>query len=394
MEKALLERDTLIAGASGFVYTLFKSKLPDTILYHAYQHTVEVAKEADRIARETGLDDEDHLLVMLAAWFHDAGFTEAYEGHEEASARLARTYLEEQGLPAEQIERVVVLIHSTHLDQEPRDVCEEVLHDADLSHVGKKKKFFRYSDRLRKEWEVHRDLHYTDQEWAEIQLKFLAGVRFRTKYARKRFEKTRRRNLRKVQEQLAAILERDKAVALPAESKGSPSRGIETMFRTAYRNHINLSAIADSKANIMISVNAILMSIIVSFVSTRLQSDPWLLIPATAMLITSLCAIVFAILSARPKVTSKVFTLEDVRQNRANLLFFGNFVNLEADTFNIGMKEIMADWDRLYDSMISDLYSLGHVLSRKYRLLWLSYTAFMAGLILTVVLFLGLFFLG
>src|SRR5690606_1711714 len=108
-------------------------------------------------------------------------------------------------------------------------------------------------------------------------------------------------------------------------------------------------------------------------VSTRLQADPWLLIPATAMLMTSLVAIVFAILSARPKVTSQVYTLEDIRQNRANILFFGNFVNLGLREFNVGMKEIMSDWDRLYDSMINDLYSLGQVLSKKYRLLWLSY---------------------
>lgn len=164
------------------------------------------------------------------------------------------------------------------------------------------------------------------------------------------------------------------------------------MFRTAYRNHINLSSIADSKANIMISVNAILMSIIVSFVSTRLQQDPWLMVPAGCMLVTSLAAIVFAILAARPKVTSKVYTVEDVHRNRANILFFGNFVNMELDDFTLGMRELMGDWDKLYDTMISDVYSLGKVLDRKYRLLWFSYSIFMAGLVVTVTVFMLLFF--
>jgi len=165
------------------------------------------------------------------------------------------------------------------------------------------------------------------------------------------------------------------------------------MFRTAYRNHINLSQIADSKANIMISINAILMSIIVSFVSTRLTdaANVWLLVPAVTMLMTSLVAIIFAILGTRPKVTSEVFSLEDVRRNRANILFFGNFVNMSRSEFAVGMREIMADWDMLYDSMIHDLYSLGLVLQKKYRLLWFSYSVFMVGLILTVVLF-GIFY--
>ena len=393
MENRLQDPDAFVEKASAFVYTLFKEKLPDTILYHSFGHTVEVAKEAVRIGEKTELDAHGRMLVALAAWFHDTGFTETYDGHEEASARIARDYLRDDGLPEADVEQVVELIRSTHADREPQTLAEEILHDADLAHVGKKRKFFEFSERLRREWEVHRDRTYSDQEWAEVQLAFLSGISFRTRYAQERFDETKDRNLRKVKEQLAAALDRGKAVPAPTD-RGAPGRGIETMFRTAYRNHINLSAIADSKANIMISVNAILMSIIVSFISTRLQADPWLMIPATAMLITSLVAVVFAILSARPKVTSQIYSLEDVRRNRANILFFGNFVNLAQPEFRVGMKEIMADWDRLYDSMINDIYSLGQVLSRKYRLLWLSYTCFMAGLIVTVVLFLGLFFLG
>lgn len=394
MNTRFQDPDVLLGRASAFVYTLFKEKLPETILYHSYQHTVDVAREADRIGRKAGLDDADQVLVTLAAWFHDVGFTETYDDHEEAGARIATAYLQEQGLAPEQVDEVVRLIRSTHAAREPQDLCEEVLHDADLAHVGKSKRFFEYSERLRREWEVHRGLRYTDQEWAETQLEFLSNTTFRTKAGRARFEEKKQRNLLRVQQQLAALLDREKPVPVPDAAKEVPARGIETMFRTNYRNHINLSAIADSKANIMISVNAILMSIIVSFISTRLQADPWLMVPATAMLLTSLAAVVFAILSARPKVTSQVYTLEDIRQNRANILFFGNFVNLRLREFNVGMKEIMSDKDRLYDSMIQDLYSLGLVLSKKYRLLWLSYTVFMAGLILTVALFLTFYFLA
>src|SRR5690606_3309654 len=136
MNTRFQDPDVLLGRASAFVYTLFKEKLPETILYHSYQHTVDVAREADRLGRKAGLDDADQVLVTLAAWFHDVGFTETYDDHEEAGARIATAYLQEQGLAPEQVDEVVRLIRSTHAAREPQDLCEEVLHDADLAHVG------------------------------------------------------------------------------------------------------------------------------------------------------------------------------------------------------------------------------------------------------------------
>jgi predicted metal-dependent HD superfamily phosphohydrolase len=385
-------REDVLGKSSTHVYELFKEHLPEDVLYHSYEHTVEAAKAADRIGRSEGLDGEDLTVVLLAAWFHDVGYIEGPDDHERRSARLAREFLEDQGLTGGQLADVGRLILSTRPDHEPADLLEAILHDADVVHIGKRKKFFRYSERLRKEWEQREGRRFSEQEWTEIQLDFLTRTDFVTESAAKRWGGKRRRNVKVVQQRLAELLNASKALPKVAIDRKSPSRGIETMFRTAYRNHINLSQIADSKANIMISINAILMSIIVSFISTRLQEDAWLLIPAGIMLITSLTAIIFAILGARPNVTSRYFSLEDVRRNRANILFFGNFVNMSLDEFGDGMHEIMADWDRLYDSMINDLYSLGQVLQRKYRLLWLAYSSFMLGLILTVVTFFILYF--
>lgn len=382
----------LVGKASTHVYARFKEALPEDLLYHSYEHTVETAKAADRIGRAEGLDEEALSLVVLAAWFHDVGYVDDPEDHERRSAQAARTFLEKEGVSDPRVREVERLILSTRPDHDPADHLEAILHDADVVHIGKKKKFFRYSERLRKEREERDGREFTDQQWTEVQLEFLTRTDFLTDSARERWGAKRRRNLRVVQEKLAKLLNEPKSFPKADLDKKSPSRGIETMFRTAYRNHINLSQIADSKANIMISINAILMSIIVSFISTRLQEDPWLLIPAGIMLVTSLTAIIFAILAARPKVTSRYFSIEDVRQNRANILFFGNFVNLSQEEFIEGMHEIMEDWDHLYDSMINDIYSLGQVLQRKYRLLWLSYSSFMLGLIVTVITFFILYF--
>ena len=97
------------------------------------------------------------------------------------------------------------------------------------------------------------------------------------------------------------------------------------MFRTSYRVHMNLSALADTKANIMISINGIIISIIIAAISPKIDTNPWLLVPTSVMLLACLGSIIFAVLSARPRVNSNVVTLEDVRNNRANILFLRPF---------------------------------------------------------------------
>jgi len=165
------------------------------------------------------------------------------------------------------------------------------------------------------------------------------------------------------------------------------TRGIETMFRTSYRTHIDLSGLADNKANIMISINGIIVSIIIATISPKIDTNPWLLIPTSVLLICCLISLVYAIFAARPRVSSHPMTLDSVRQSNANILFFGNFVNLSEEDFVAGMRDLMQHMDGLYENMIRDIYGLGCVLAQKFRLLRISYTVFMIGLIIGVSLF-------
>ena len=171
------------------------------------------------------------------------------------------------------------------------------------------------------------------------------------------------------------------------------SRGVETMFRTSYRVHMDLSSLADTKANIMISINGLILPILLGAISPKIDSNPWLLIPTTVLMIGCLISMVFAIRSARPRVSDDPVTLEQVRRNSANILFFGHFANMSRDDFETGMTELMLDNDRLYRNMIRDLYGLGNVLTTKFKLLRTSYTVFMFSIVIGVLLFIGTYFL-
>ena len=165
----------------------------------------------------------------------------------------------------------------------------------------------------------------------------------------------------------------------------SPTRGIETMFRLTSKNHMELSAMADNKANIMISINSIILSVIVSVLIRKLEEYPHMTVPAVMLTVVCLTTIVFAILATRPNITKGKFERLDIQNKETNLLFFGNFHRMRLDDYAWAMKEMLKDGDYLYSSMIKDIYFLGAVLGKKYRLLRMSYTIFMFGFVISVL---------
>jgi hypothetical protein len=186
-----------------------------------------------------------------------------------------------------------------------------------------------------------------------------------------------------------------------AENKKTPkakklpgtSRGIETMFRSAYRVQMDLTGLADNKANMMISINGIIISIIIAAVAPKLDANPWLLIPTMILLIGNLVSIVYAIQAARPRVSSLPITLSDLRHSEGNILFFGNFSNMSEDEFVEGLFDVMQDKTVVYETMIRNIYGIGAVLSKKFALLQVAYTSFMIALVMGVTSFIVVFIL-
>jgi len=178
------------------------------------------------------------------------------------------------------------------------------------------------------------------------------------------------------------------------DKEDKPERGIETMFRVTLNNHTRLSQIADSKANILLSVNAIIISISLSTLIPKLDSpgNIHLIVPTFILILFSVLSIIFAILSTKPKVTSGSFMRKEIDEKKVNLLFFGNFHQMPLEEYQWAMNEMMKDRDYLYNSMIKDLYFLGLVLHRKYKLLRTTYTIFMIGIIVSVVAFVYAFY--
>ena len=92
-------------------------------------------------------------------------------------------------------------------------------------------------------------------------------------------------------------------------------------------------------------------------------------------------------------MTGGTFTSQDILDKKTNLLFFGNFYKASYEEYNSAMRKMMSDTDYLYGSLIKDIYTLGTVLGRKYKLVRWAYNIFMIGIIVSVIAFaLAVFF--
>jgi len=196
----------------------------------------------------------------------------------------------------------------------------------------------------------------------------------------------------RMNEKLQAAEAQVEAAAEAVSKKGpGTNRGIETMFRSAYRVQMDLTSLADNKANMMISINGIIISIIIAAVAPKLDNNPWLLIPTVLFLVGTLVSVIYAIIAARPRVSSHTLTLKEFRDQEGNILFFGDFASLTEEEFTEGMFDLIGDKEAVYRSMIRNLYGLGAVLKKKFALLKVAYTSFMLALILGVFSFIGVF---
>jgi len=158
-------------------------------------------------------------------------------------------------------------------------------------------------------------------------------------------------------------------------------RAMDNMFRIVISSHLQLSAMADSKANMMITVCALIMTL-----SLGSLGDPILKWPVVAMGLTCVAAILFAVFATMPKLPPRISGTVDPRAPNFNLIFFGYFSQLDFQTFSREMEQVVNSRPLVYESLAKDLYDLGKVLSdRKYKYIRISYQIFMVGLVASMM---------
>jgi len=380
----------LVEDAAHYVKDFLDENLSENFTFHTLEHTEYVVEKAEYIGKNAGLDEEEIILAKIAAWFHDIGYAVDMLKHEMIGAEKASDFLQSKGVDSIQIEVVKNAIMATQITAQPKSKVEQVVCDADLSHLAEED-YFERIEKMRQEWKNHSSKKVSKRKFLGESAKFFEAHSYHTEFAQKEMGPKKDENYQKIKK-LKYMLDQKKEQELleggkKNKKKKGYSRGVESMFRLTARNQINLSSIADNKSNILISVNAIMMSITMTVLVTRFEEIPNLILPTLVFLLFSLATIIFAILSTRPNISSGRFSKEDIENNKVNLLFFGNFYNMDLEEYEWGIEELMKNDENLYSTMIKDQYFLGKVLAKKYKLLRVAYNVFMFGIIISVLTF-------
>ena len=175
--------------------------------YHNAEHTLDVIEAAERLSRMEGLDESDRLLIRTAALLHDTGYLEGRKEHEVISQRIARDYLTRLNIDEEQIRKVERMIAATRVPQQPQDLFDRILCDADMDYLGRED-YFPLASRMYAEF-LHDGTVRNEAEWLELQVKFLGAHRYFTDSAKR----TREAGLNRQLESLRAQYERSRSAA-------------------------------------------------------------------------------------------------------------------------------------------------------------------------------------
>lgn len=390
---------SIVAEAGEHILHLF-DKYPNTqLLFHNYAFTQQVLKHTRELCQQTDASEDTTEIAQLAAYFLHTGYLLDYSNFLRYSLDQAQRFLALREYSENGQRSVLRCMQTVGSGNVPAALEEKIL--ADAVSAAWLENFEDRNALLRIEKELVQEQAFSKLKWTTLQLEQLLKIRLHTHFAKIKYEPELGNCIRKQKNALEKIERNSPAQpALATENlyqnlDDSPIRAVQTFFRTNYRTHINLSAIADNKANIMISVNSILISVLISILSYRnmAETNPPIVLPVIIFLVTGLTSLIFAVLSARPKVTALNEKVDSKEEKRKNIVFFGNFVNMDLEEYEESMDAVYRDPELLYGNLTRDLYFLGKVLDKKYRYLTVSYNIFMIGFATTVVTFLIMIFL-
>lgn len=373
-----------VEEAKAYVQELFEKELQPHFFFHNMEHVNRVHAAAVKLAKAVNLPQKERHILEMAALFHSTGFTKSSDNFWQHSQAIAENFLANHGADKEFIQSVNHLIGSLGDEPEPESQLEKLFFDAHNCFIGQKK-FKRNLKLMKKEKEAIDNTSIDDRVWEIEQLSRLKSHVYFTPEAEELYGSRKQKNLKKEKKKVKKLKKENEA-NIKATSISANS-GARTMFKTALRNHIDLTNIADQKANIMLSINALIITIGLPAFATYLSGTSYLIVPATIFLLTSVATMIIATISTRPVKTDGTTDLSKLMSGKTNLFFFGNFYKMDRREYQEAIKSIVSEREHLDASFINDLYFLGLALGDKFKYLRLCYNVFVIGVILSVIAF-------
>ncbi|MFK8102024.1 MAG: Pycsar system effector family protein [Saprospiraceae bacterium] len=383
----------------------------DKVVYHDIKYAHRLVKHVKMIGEKEGLSPAEMDMTLMATWFHTTTFGEfavqinpekkkfQSSNYEKLIQKYTALFTEENEIAEECKMQVLSILKNINIPVTVTNKIEAVIVDS-INYEFTTKKASKHIKLLYQQT-LLRNISIGEKTFYEVAIPFLEIRSFYTKYGKKVLYPKYLSFLDQVKKEQKSLSKQEdlllkKELDINEEelkqlkknlksSRGRDDRGIQTLFRTTSKNHYTLSTMIDRKANIMITVNSIIFSLVVGGIigESRETAQFMEFVPMAVLATSSLVSIVFAVLSIRPEQTHGKFTENEIRNKKGNLLYFGNFHQMHPDDFEWGMLQLLNDGKYLYTSMIKDLYYLGLTLSKKNKLIRASLNTFIIGFVIT-----------
>jgi len=192
------------AEITSFSTDYFKANVEQKLCYHNLNHTKDVLKAAWKMIRHYHLNDQDEFIIYAAVWFHDLGYVNSPNEHEQYGAKIAGDYLAKYALQKEIILAIQNCILATIVPQIPGNLLGKIVCDADLFHLGTKK-FKKKNKLLFKEYNDSNDIKITKQDWRNRTILFLEEHQFQTDFCRDLLEEQKQFNLSRLKKKFSQL---------------------------------------------------------------------------------------------------------------------------------------------------------------------------------------------
>ncbi len=389
-------------------YTQDKIKeASDIFVYHTLGFQVRMSKNIDEVGKASGLKSREIQLLKISK---DIVILTELENntrsidfvHREREMHKILSHIADiHEIPEAEQQEIAANLHSFSPVVVPETEEQKVFWDAHvMDFIGT-----RGRQRLQDLYEelLMRDFNLGKASWVDNLLGYLDNTQVHTNYGRNNIQKGIEKLKKSIQKEKKDLEKRNTSLLKKElnisdveikklkknleKSKGRDDRGIQTLFRTTLKNHYTLNEMVDKKANIMITVNSIILSLVLSgFIAKEEAERDINFLPVVLLALICGISIFYAILSIRPVKTQGNFSEEMIREKKGNLLYFGNFHKMNFRDFEWAFLQLLNDKDYLYGSMIRDYYHLAEGLNKKYEYIRKSLNFFLFGLLTVVII--------
>jgi len=407
-------KNKYIKQAEKYATKIILDEFSDKLVRHNMAFQRRIIKGIKEIGAAEGITPEELDCVLIAGWLSQLGFKDLEkllaENTEEdffincykCTESIAQTFLEEIDYPISDRQVVLKILDDSKPFSTADTKLSNVLVDAITIDWGKSKS----NKRIKEQYEELLLTNSTElgtNNFLIRSIKFLKEHNYRTNYAKENLRPKKQALILKLEKESKGFTRSENSVMTKelgitddelkklkkslVSVKGRDERGIQTMFRTTSRNHYTMIQMVDRKANIMISVNAIILSLILSRAIGIIDTFCIHNSPLLLMLLSSIISIIFAIIAIIPTTTHGSFSEQEVRNKEGNLLFFGNYHKMKFREYEWGMLQMLNDSNYLYSSLIRDQFFLGLKLQRKHWHIRISLAVFLIGFVTAVIAF-------